>query len=84
MLLAGRSFLLINTNVARPPVSPVGLEYVGEALVRAKVPVQVLDLAFETDWKAALVRALKDGEPLVHRDKAGLPPAMHLLRRPGS
>ena len=58
------SFLLINTNVARPPVSPVGLEYVGEALVRAKVPVQVLDLAFETDWKAALARALKD-EPLV-------------------
>ena len=59
-----RSVLLINTNVARPPVSPVGLEYVGEALVRAKVPVQVLDLAFETDWKAALARASKD-EPLV-------------------
>jgi len=59
-----RSFLLINTNVARPPVSPVGLEYTGEALVRAKVPVQVLDLAFETDWKAALARELKDNQPL--------------------
>ena len=53
------SFLLINTNVAQPPVSPVGLEYVGEALVGARVPVQVLDLAFTTDWKAALSSTLK-------------------------
>jgi len=60
-----KSCLLINTNVARPSVSPVGLEYVGEALARAKVPVQVLDLAFEADWKAALARELKDSEPLL-------------------
>ena len=59
-----KPFLLINTNVARPPVSPVGLEYVGEALVEAKMPVQVLDLAFETDWKAALASAIRE-EPLV-------------------
>ncbi len=58
------SVLLINTNIARPPVSPVGLDYVGEALVRAKVPVQVLDLAFETDWKTGLARELKE-EPLL-------------------
>jgi len=31
-----RPILLINTNVARPPVSPVGLEYVGETLVIVK------------------------------------------------
>ena len=24
--------LLVNTNITKPPVSPVGLEYVGEAL----------------------------------------------------
>jgi len=59
-----KPFLLINTNVAQPPISPVGLEYVGEALIEAKVPVQVLDLAFVTDWKAALARELKDIEPL--------------------
>ena len=59
------SFLLINTNVARPPVSPVGLEYIGEALVDAEVPVRILDLAFETDWQAALARELKDNEPSV-------------------
>jgi len=60
-----RFFLLINTNVTRPPVSPVGLEYIGEALVEAKVPVQVMDLAFETDWQAALATRLKNSEPLV-------------------
>ncbi|MFC1983123.1 B12-binding domain-containing radical SAM protein [Chloroflexota bacterium] len=56
--------LLINTNVARPPVSPVGLEYVGETLVSDGLPVQVLDLSFETDWKAALRRELESCEPL--------------------
>ena len=59
-----RSILLINTNVARPPVSPVGLEYVGEALIESGVPVQVLDLAFETDWQTALQRELKGDEPV--------------------
>jgi len=59
------SFLLINTNVAQPPVSPIGLEYIGEALVDAGVPVRVLDLAFETNWRAALARELEDSEPMV-------------------
>jgi radical SAM superfamily enzyme YgiQ (UPF0313 family) len=36
----------------------------GEALVEAEVPVRILDLAFITDWKAALARELKDTEPL--------------------
>ncbi|MFC2000993.1 B12-binding domain-containing radical SAM protein [Chloroflexota bacterium] len=60
-----RPFLLVNTNMARPPVSPVGLEYVGEALVEADVPVRVLDLAFEDDWQVALKRELAYNEPLV-------------------
>jgi radical SAM superfamily enzyme YgiQ (UPF0313 family) len=47
-----------------PPVSPVGLEYVGQALIEAGVPVHVLDLVFETDWKAALKRELAHREPL--------------------
>ena len=57
--------LLINTNVARPPVSPVGLEYVGEALIHAALPVRVLDLSFETEWQVALQRELGNNEPLV-------------------
>ncbi len=59
-----RAILLINTNVTRPPVSPVGLEYVGEALIEAGVPVRVLDFPFETDWKASLERELGHDEPL--------------------
>ena len=57
--------LLVNTNIARPPVSPVGLEYIGEALIDAGVSVQVLDFSFEADWKASLERRLKCDEPLV-------------------
>jgi radical SAM superfamily enzyme YgiQ (UPF0313 family) len=56
--------LLINTNVVRPPVSPVGLEYAGEALIDAGIPVQVLDLSFEASWKAALKQELGRQEPL--------------------
>ncbi len=59
-----RTILLINTNVTRPPVSPVGLEYVGEALVEAGMLPRVLDLSFETNWKASLQRELKRDEPL--------------------
>lgn len=58
-----REFVLVNTNVVRPPVSPVGLEYLGEALIAAGVGVRVVDLAFEPDWKGALARELRS-EPL--------------------
>ena len=59
-----QTVMLINANVTRPPVSPVGLEYVGEALVDAGIPVRVLDLSFESDWKASLRRELRQNEPL--------------------
>jgi len=60
-----QTILLINTNVARPPVSPVGLEYIGHALIDAGVHVQVLDLSFETDWKSSLQREFRHDEPIV-------------------
>jgi len=59
-----RPFLLVNANISRPPVSPVGLEYVAEALLSRGVKVEVVDLAFEADWKGALRRALSGAEPL--------------------
>ena len=65
MILASRSVLLINTNVVRPPVSPVGLEYVAESLAEAGVPLQILDLPFETDWQVSLKKTLSTGEPLL-------------------
>ena len=59
------SVLLVNTNVSQPLVSPVGLEYVGEALLEAKALVRVLDLAFEVDWATALARELGNSNPLI-------------------
>ena len=54
MVPSRRPFLLVNSNVSRPPVSPVGLEYTGEALRQAGFRVEVLDLAWEDDWQQAL------------------------------
>ncbi|UCH50800.1 MAG: radical SAM protein [Chloroflexota bacterium] len=59
-----RPFVFINTNVTRPPVSPVGLEYVAETLDQAGVPIHILDLVFEADWRKAIRRELGDNEPL--------------------
>ncbi|MFW6151099.1 MAG: B12-binding domain-containing radical SAM protein [Chloroflexota bacterium] len=57
--------LLVNTNVARPPVSPVGLEYVGEALRESGFDVTLADLSFEPDWRTSLRTALAEKEPLL-------------------
>ncbi len=57
-----QAILLVNTNITKPPVSPIGLEYVGESLIHCGVLVKVLDLSFEADWKAALRRELEHAE----------------------
>lgn len=44
-------------------MSPVGLEYVGEALTDAGIPVQVLDFSFVADWRGALQKQLRNSEP---------------------
>ena len=51
--------------MVRPPVSPIGLEYVGESLVEAGLHVHVLDLIFETDWQAALAGIIRAEDPLL-------------------
>jgi hypothetical protein len=53
-----QEIVLINANIIRPPVSPVGLEYVAEAMIRARLPLRVVDLAFEADWRSCLRREL--------------------------
>ncbi|MDH7568427.1 MAG: B12-binding domain-containing radical SAM protein [Armatimonadota bacterium] len=50
--------LLVNTNRMRPPVAPIGLDYVGAALRAAGHAVSLLDLCFEDDPLAAVDRAL--------------------------
>jgi len=58
--------LLVNANTLQPPVSPVGLDYVGSALEAAGIEVGFLDLAFverdaaESELLAAAARFTPD------------------------
>jgi len=47
---------LINTNRVKPPISPVGLEYVAEALERAGHEVYLLDLCWAEELEPAIDR----------------------------
>jgi len=47
---------LINTNRIQPPVAPIGLDYVAEALHAAGQSVELLDLCWEEDPGAAIIR----------------------------
>jgi len=46
--------VFINTNLIKPPVAPVGLEYVAEAVRESGHDVSVLDLCFEEDPESAV------------------------------
>jgi radical SAM superfamily enzyme YgiQ (UPF0313 family) len=45
---------LVNTNRIKPPIAPIGLEYVAEALNAAGYKPSILDLCFEEDWNTAM------------------------------
>ena len=51
---------LINTNRLQPPVAPIGLDYVAEALHEAGHSVNLLDLCWEENPHSALVKFLED------------------------
>jgi radical SAM superfamily enzyme YgiQ (UPF0313 family) len=52
---------LINTNRIVPPIAPVGLEYVAEALCASGHQAEILDLCWEERWEPALARFLRNG-----------------------
>jgi hypothetical protein len=45
---------LVNTNRIKPPIAPIGLDYLAEALHAAGHEVEVLDLCWADDWQAAI------------------------------
>lgn len=49
----------------RPPIAPIGLEYVADALERRGYEPRPCDLAFEDDWRPALGETLADLRPMV-------------------
>jgi radical SAM superfamily enzyme YgiQ (UPF0313 family) len=45
---------LINTNSMKPPIAPIGLEYVAESLVKAGYRIKILDLCWEDNTESAI------------------------------
>ncbi len=45
---------LVNTNRIKPPIAPIGLDYVAEVLNAAGHHVEVLDLCWEDEWGSAI------------------------------
>ena len=62
--MATRQILLINTNTARPPIAPLGLDYVADDLRQAGFEPTLLDLAWQPDPHQAVADALTGAAPL--------------------
>ncbi len=58
-----KTVLLVNPNRMRPPVAPIGLEYVAEALEERGYGVALCDLTFATSWKHSLEEAVAAARP---------------------
>lgn len=46
--------LLVNSNLMKPPIAPIALDYLAGWLEAAGHQVALLDLCFEDDWNAAI------------------------------
>jgi len=53
---------LINTNRMQPPIAPIGLDYIAEALNAAGHRVELLDLCWEEDSGEAITRFLSGSD----------------------
>ncbi len=53
-----KKILLVNTNLIKPPVAPIGLDYIGSALVKNGFEVELLDLNFSKNIKKDLKKKL--------------------------
>ncbi len=56
--------LMVNPNRMRPPIAPIGLEYVAAALQSRGFEPVVCDLTFSEDWRADLDSALGAVHPM--------------------
>jgi len=61
--MARPRIFLVNPNRMRPPVAPIGLEYVAAGLRAGGYEPVLCDLTWPEDWRAALVAALHDVRP---------------------
>jgi len=56
--------LLLNSNLMRPPVTPVALDYLASSLEMQGFQADILDLCFATSWPGELDQYLKNHLPL--------------------
>jgi len=59
-----RKVLLVNPNQVKPPVVPIALDYLADALVQSGFRVDVLDLCFSSDVKRDIARYSPGNEVL--------------------
>ncbi|MBM3707632.1 MAG: radical SAM protein [Actinobacteria bacterium] len=56
--MANNKILLINSNLMKPPVTPIGLDYIGSILMRNGFNVELLDLNFSKNIKDDIKKKL--------------------------
>jgi radical SAM superfamily enzyme YgiQ (UPF0313 family) len=56
--------LLVNPNEMKPPVAPIGLDYIASSLASVGFVVDLIDLCFASSFKEALDTYFKDYDPL--------------------
>jgi radical SAM superfamily enzyme YgiQ (UPF0313 family) len=54
---------LINSNMMRPPITPVGLDYVAGAAKKANINTEIIDLCLENNPEDALKNYFKNKSP---------------------
>ena len=62
--MARRDVLLVNPNRMRPPIAPLGFEYVAAALDLRGYTPHLCDLTFADDWRPALTDTIEDVRPV--------------------
>ncbi|MEW6188583.1 MAG: cobalamin-dependent protein [Actinomycetota bacterium] len=55
--------LLVNSNQMKPVVTLLGLDFIGECLRHREYEVDLLDLAFERDFKSAIDEYFQSDSP---------------------
>ncbi len=56
--------LLVNPNQMKPPVTPIGLDYITSSLEVAGFEVDLIDLCFASSWQGELNAYFGDRDPL--------------------